>query len=74
MLKKIYILYLSVSNFYLFFKSLVAPTVSAQAVIGAVEDRPVVLSCEAKAYPKAMVEWMRYGKIWRFFILPCFAF
>ena len=46
---------------------LVAPTVSAQAVIGAVEDRPVVLSCEAKAYPKAMVEWMRYGKIWRFF-------
>ena len=42
---------------------LVAPTVSAQAVIGAVEDRPVVLSCEAKAYPKAMVEWMRYGKI-----------
>ena len=42
---------------------LVAPTVSAQAVIGAVEDRPVVLSCEAKAYPKAMVEWMRYGMI-----------
>jgi len=42
-----------------------APTVSAQAVIGAVEDRPVVLSCEAKAYPKAMVEWMRYGSIVR---------
>lgn len=40
----------------------VAPEVSTKAaLIGAVENRPVILVCTANAYPKAMVEWMRYG-------------
>ena len=41
---------------------LVAPKLSAREVIGVVEGRPIILACEAKAYPKAMVEWMRHGK------------
>ena len=42
---------------------LVAPIVTAKAVVGAVEGRSVILKCEARGYPKAMVEWMRYGKL-----------
>ena len=41
----------------------VAPQVSTKAaLVGAVENRPFMIVCEAKAYPKAMVEWMRSGK------------
>ena len=39
----------------------VPPVVKTKALVGAVEDRSVTLYCEATGYPKAMVEWMRYG-------------
>ena len=41
----------------------VAPEVFTKGVIGAAEGGPVRLECEAKAYPTAMVEWMRNGNI-----------
>ena len=39
----------------------VEPEVMAKGVVGAVEGKSVTLICNVRAYPKAMVEWMRYG-------------
>ena len=48
--------------------SIVAPEVSTKAaLIGVVENGPVNLVCTANAYPKAMVEWMRYGSYLKYY-------
>lgn len=40
-----------------------APEVFTKGVIGAAEGGVVILKCDAKAYPTAMVEWMHDGNI-----------
>lgn len=43
----------------------VAPEVATKGLVGAVPNRELTLDCEARGYPKVMVEWMRFGNVVR---------
>ena len=49
------------TKFLIIVRILVAPEVFTKGVIGAAEGGVVILKCDAKAYPTAMVEWMHDG-------------